>query len=103
MNGKAFIESNGLEPGEYSGYEGAVEFTAEDLAEMESVEFTPEELERMGLEKNRDLPRVDLISDEFIAKAAELGGVNLEVIKKEMADDVAETLMEVADDSHRID
>ena len=103
MNGKAFIESNGLEPGEYNGYEGAVEFTAEDLAEMESVEFTPEELERMSLEKNRDLPRVDLISDEFIAKAAELGGVDLEVIKKEMSDEVTETLMEVADDSHRID
>ena len=103
MNGKQFIETNGLEPGEYNGYEGAVEFTAEDLAELAQVEFSPEELERIAAESHRDLPRVDLISDEFIAEAAKLGDVDLEVIRKDMADDVAETLMEVADDSHIID
>lgn len=100
MNGKEFIESRGLKAGEYTGYEGAVEFTPEDLLRLESVVFTADELERMAQEKNRDLPVTDLISDEFIAEAAKLGGLNYDAIRGDLAGEIDDALMEVADDSH---
>ena len=101
MNGKEFIESRGLKAGEYTGYEGQVGFTDEDLARLESVVFTADELERMAAEKPRDLPVTELISDEFIKDAAQLGGLDFDAIRGDLASEIDDALMEVADDSNR--
>ena len=100
MNGKEFIEARGLKAGEYTGYEGQVGFTDEDLSRLESVVFTADELERMRAEKPKSLPATDLISDEFIKEAAELGGLDFDAIRGDLATEIDDALMEVADDSH---
>ena len=83
MNGKEFIERNGLEPGTYQGQEGAIEISPLDLASFETVEFSIEETMALAAEKQRDLPRMDLIDDEFIKQAADLGEVDIEAVQRE--------------------
>ena len=83
MNGKEFIEQNGLEPGTYQGQEGEIEISPLDLASFETVEFSLEETMALAAEKQRDLPRLDLIDDEFIKQAADLGEVDIEAVQRE--------------------
>lgn len=83
MNGKEFIEQNGLEPGTYQGQEGEIEISPLDLASFETVEFSIEETMALAAEKQRDLPRMDLIDDEFIKQAADLGEVDIEAVQRE--------------------
>ena len=83
MNGKEFIEQNGLEPGTYQGQEGEIEISPLDLASFETVEFSLEETLALAAEKQRDLPRLDLIDDDFIKKAADLGDVDIEAVQRE--------------------
>ena len=83
MNGKEFIEQNGLEPGTYQGQEGEIEISPLDLASFETVEFSLEETMALAAEKQRDLPRMDLIDDEFIKQAADLGEVDIEAVQRE--------------------
>ena len=101
MNGKDLIEQYGLKPGEYFGQDGDAVITPEDLTELSSIEFTPEEAARMEEEKRRDLPAVDLISDEFIEQAAKLGDVDLGAIKSDMESWIEDVINEVGDDSSR--
>ena len=83
MNGKEFIEQNGLEPGTYQGQEGEIEISPLDLASFETVEFSLEETMALAAEKQRNLPRMDLIDDEFIKQAADLGEVDIEAVQRE--------------------
>lgn len=85
MNGKEFIEQNALEPGTYRGQDGEIEISQLDLSVFETVEFSLEETMRLAEEKNRVLPRFDLIDDAFIEKAAELGDVDLDAVKTDFA------------------
>ena len=83
MNGKEFIEQNDLVPGTYQGQEGEIEISPLDLASFETIEFSLEETLALAGEKARSIPRLDLIDDEFIEKAADLGEVDLDAVKQE--------------------
>lgn len=86
MNGKEFIEQNGLEPGTYRGQDGEIEISPLDLSAFEAMEFTPEEVAKLAAEKNRELPRFDLIDDAFIETAAKLGDIDLDAVKTEFSE-----------------
>lgn len=83
MNGKEFIEQNGLKPGTYQGQEGEIEISPLDMASFEEVEFSLEETMALAEEKARKIPRLDLIDDEFIKQAADLGEVDIEAVQRE--------------------
>ena len=100
MKGKEFLEQHDLKEGQYTGYEGDFIVTADEVQAMHDLVFTAEELAAMEEERRRDLPAVDLISDDFIAEAARLGDVDLEAVRGEIEGGLEDALSEVADDSY---
>ena len=99
MKGNDFIEKHGLREGQYTGYDGDFVVTGDELEEMKELIFTPEEIAAMEAEKQKALPVVDLITDEFIQEAARLGEVDLDTIKAELEGGIENALGEVTDDS----